>query len=112
MLINGEEDVKELRSRGVIQINLKFGDDQVVNLLRDLATHYEPSRQAFKDVKRQLSTYFKSKNLLPLRVGYAEFKQRYFSGPWSFLVFLVVIFTVSMTVIQTIFTGIQTYKKN
>ncbi|KAH0682366.1 hypothetical protein KY285_019900 [Solanum tuberosum] len=112
MLINGEEDVKELRARGVIQINLKFGDDQVVNFLRDITAHYEPSRLAFKDVKRQLSTYFKSKNLLPLRVGYAEFKQRYFSGPWSFLVFLAVIFTVSMTVIQTVFTGIQTYKKN
>ncbi|KAG5609464.1 hypothetical protein H5410_020745 [Solanum commersonii] len=112
MLINGEDDVKELRAREVIQINLKFSDDQVVNFLRDITAHHEPNPQTFKDVKRQISTYFKSKNLLPLRVGYAEFKQRYFSGPWSFLVFLAVIFTVSMTVIQTVFTGIQTYKKN
>ncbi|KAL3339188.1 hypothetical protein AABB24_028029 [Solanum stoloniferum] len=111
MLINGEEDVKELRARGVIHINIKFSDDQVVNFLRDITAHHEPNPQVFKPVKRQISTYFKSKNLLPLRVGYAEFKQRYFSGPWSFLVFLAVIFTVSMTVIQTVFTGIQTYKK-
>ncbi|XP_015072427.1 uncharacterized protein LOC107016483 [Solanum pennellii] len=112
MLINGEEDVKELQARGVIQINLKFSDDQVINFMRDITTHHVYNPQAFKYVKRQISTYCKSKNLFPLRVGYAEFKQRYFSGPWSFLVFLAIIFTVSMTVIQTVFTGIQTYKKN
>ncbi|XP_015169212.1 putative UPF0481 protein At3g02645 [Solanum tuberosum] len=112
MLINGEEDVKELRAREVIQINLKFSDEQVVNFFKDIVAHHDPNPQGFKDVKQQISTYFKSKNLLPLRVGYAEFKQRYFSGPWSFLVFLAVIFTVSMTVIQTVFTGIQTYKKD
>ncbi|KAF3631497.1 hypothetical protein FXO38_26628 [Capsicum annuum] len=43
-------------------------------------------------------------------VACADIKQRYFSGPWSFLVFLVVIFTVGMTEIQTVLTGIQTYK--
>lgn len=112
MLINGEEDVKELHARGIIQINLKFSDDQVINFMRDITTHHVYNPQAFKYVKRQISTYCKSKNHFPLRVGYAEFKQRYFSGPWSFLVFLAIIFTVSMTVIQTVFTGIQTYKKN
>ncbi|TMW88044.1 hypothetical protein EJD97_019098, partial [Solanum chilense] len=88
MLINGEEDVKELQARGVIQINLKFSDDQVINFMRDITKHHVYNPQAFKYVKRQISTYCKSKNLFPLRVGYAEFKQRYFSGPWSFLVFL------------------------
>uniref|UniRef100_A0A3Q7GSW7 Uncharacterized protein n=1 Tax=Solanum lycopersicum TaxID=4081 RepID=A0A3Q7GSW7_SOLLC len=39
MLINGEEDVKELHARGVIQINLKFSDDQVINFMRDITTH-------------------------------------------------------------------------
>ncbi|WMV23953.1 hypothetical protein MTR67_017338 [Solanum verrucosum] len=112
MLINGEEDVKELRARGILKVNFKIGDDQVVNFLRDITAHNESNHEAINYVKRQISTYFKSKNLLPLRVGYAEFKQRYFSGPWSFLVFLAVIFTVSMTVVQTAFTGIQTYKKN
>ncbi|KAK4721155.1 hypothetical protein R3W88_011388 [Solanum pinnatisectum] len=112
MLINGEEDVKELQAREVIQLNLKFSDEQVVNFFKDIVAHHDPNPQGFKDVKRQISTYFKSKNLLPLRVGYAEFKQRYFSGPWSFLVFLAVILTVSMTIIQIVFTGIQTYKKD
>ncbi|WMV23952.1 hypothetical protein MTR67_017337 [Solanum verrucosum] len=93
MLINREEDVKELRAREVILLNLKVSDDQVVNFFKDIVAHHDPNPQAFKDVKRQISTYFKSKNLLPLRVGYAEFKQRYFSGPWNFFVFLAVIFT-------------------
>ncbi|KAK6791262.1 hypothetical protein RDI58_010343 [Solanum bulbocastanum] len=75
MLINGEEDVKELRARGAIQINLKFSDDQVINFMRDITAHHEPNPQAFKDVKRQISTYCRSKNFVPLRVGYAEFKQ-------------------------------------
>ncbi|KAL3339185.1 hypothetical protein AABB24_028028 [Solanum stoloniferum] len=112
MLINGEEDVKELRAKEVIQVNLKFSNEQVVNFFKDIVAHHDPNPRVFKPVKRHISTYFKSKNLLPLRVGYAEFKQRYFSGSWSFLVFLTVIFTVSMTVIQTIFTGIQTYKND
>lgn len=109
MLINGEEDVKELRVRDIVQLNLEVGDDHVVNFFKDITARIEPNPQAFRRVKRQISTYRKSK-CLPLKVVWAEFKHKYFSGPWSFLVFLAVIFTVSMTVIQTVFTGIQTYK--
>ncbi|MCD7459277.1 hypothetical protein HAX54_040536 [Datura stramonium] len=109
MLISGEDDVKELRDRGVLQLNLKDGDDQVVNFFRDIAAHHEPNLQAFRYVKRQISTYCNSKCLNP-KIACAEFKKRYFSGPWSFLVFLAVIFTVGMTVIQTVLTFIQTYK--
>ncbi|KAH0682367.1 hypothetical protein KY285_019901 [Solanum tuberosum] len=101
MLINGEEDVKELRARGILKVNFKIGDDQVVNFLRDITAHNESNHEAINYVKRQISTYFKSKNLLPLRVGYAEFKQRYFSGPWSFLVFLAVIFTNGMDLLKS-----------
>ncbi|KAK4371381.1 hypothetical protein RND71_010856 [Anisodus tanguticus] len=107
-----KEDVKELRARGILQINFLNGDDQaVINFFRHITAHYEPNPQACRYAKRQISTYLKSKNL-PLRVAYAEFKQRYFSGPWNFLVLLAVIFTVSMTIIQTVLTGIQTYKKD
>ncbi|XP_059308856.1 UPF0481 protein At3g47200-like [Lycium ferocissimum] len=113
MFINGEEDVKELRARGILQINLKVADEQavVIKFFRYITAHIEPNPQAFRYAKQQISTYCKSKRLA-LRVAYAEFKQRYFSGPWSFLVFLAVVFTVSMTVIQTVLTGIQTYKKD
>ncbi|KAK4377457.1 hypothetical protein RND71_003753 [Anisodus tanguticus] len=81
MFINGEEDVKELRAMGIRQINFLNGDDQaVVNFFRNITSHDDPNPQAFRYAKRQISTYLKSKNL-PLRVAYAEFKQRYFSGP-------------------------------
>ncbi|KAF3617858.1 putative protein-like [Capsicum annuum] len=109
MLINGEEDLKELRARGVIQINIVAGDDQLIGFLRNIAQPTESNPQAIRNVKRQISTYFRSKRF-SLVVACAEMKQRYFSGPWSFLVFLAVIFTVGMTVIQTVLTGIQTYK--
>ncbi|KAM3234559.1 hypothetical protein P3L10_014595 [Capsicum annuum] len=109
MLINGEEDVKELRARGVIQINIAAGDDQLIKFLRDITAPTDSNPQAIRNVKRQISTYFRSKRF-PLVVARAEMKQRYFSGPWSFLVFLAVIFTVGMTVIQTVLTAIQTYK--
>ncbi|KAM3280719.1 hypothetical protein P3S67_027739 [Capsicum chacoense] len=33
MLINGEEDFKELRARGIIQINGPAGDDQLIKFL-------------------------------------------------------------------------------
>ncbi|XP_047259896.1 uncharacterized protein LOC107852724 isoform X2 [Capsicum annuum] len=102
-------DFKELRARGIIQINGPAGDDQLIKFLRDITVPTESNPQAIRNVKRQISTYFTSKRL-PLVIACAEMKQRYFSGPWSFLVFLAIIFTVSMTVIQTIFTGVQTYK--
>ncbi|KAF3685390.1 putative protein-like [Capsicum annuum] len=109
MLINGEEDVKELRAKGILQVIFNAGDDELVKFLRNITALPESNPQALRHVKRQISTYFKSKRL-PLIVAFSEVKQRYFSGPWSFLVFLAVIFTVSMTVIQTVLTGIQTYK--
>nr|XP_016500689.1 PREDICTED: UPF0481 protein At3g47200-like [Nicotiana tabacum] len=108
-LINREEDVKELRGRGIISYSI--GDDQaVVDLFRDITAHVAMNNpQAFKHVKRHISAYLASKRL-PLRVFLAEFKQKYFSGPWNIFVFLAVIFTLAMTIIQTIFTAIQTCK--
>ncbi|KAF3629482.1 putative protein-like [Capsicum annuum] len=109
MLINGEEDVKELRAKGILQVIFNAGDEELVQFLRNITALPESNPQALRHVKRQISTFFKSKSL-PLIVAFSEVKQRYFSGPWSFLMFLAVIFTVSMTVIQTVLTGIQTYK--
>ncbi|XP_060183324.1 uncharacterized protein LOC132613324 [Lycium barbarum] len=111
--IHGEEDVKELRARGLVQLNHTDDDDHaVVDFFRYIIAHHKPDSEVIRHVKRQISTYCESTRLLPLRVAYAEFKQRYFSGPWNFLVFLAVIFTVSMTIIQTIVTCIQTFKKD
>ncbi|KAK6791261.1 hypothetical protein RDI58_010342 [Solanum bulbocastanum] len=47
MLINGEEDVKELRAREVIQLNLKFSNEQVVNFFKDIVAHHDPNPQGF-----------------------------------------------------------------
>ncbi|KAF3660387.1 hypothetical protein FXO37_13470 [Capsicum annuum] len=108
-LKKAEEDVKELRARGIIQMNIAAGDGELIRFLREMSAPTVLNPQAIRNVKRQISTYFRSKRF-PLVVARAEMKQRYFSGPWSFLVFLAVIFTVGMTVIQTVLTAIQTYK--
>ncbi|XP_009797209.1 UPF0481 protein At3g47200-like [Nicotiana sylvestris] len=109
MLIKGEEDVKELRARGILQLKSISSDQEVVYLLRDTTTRAAPNHRAYWQVERYIFTYSKSK-MFPLRVLFAELKHRYFRGPWSFLLFLAVLFTVSMTVIQTVLTAIQTYK--
>ncbi|XP_075088546.1 UPF0481 protein At3g47200-like [Nicotiana tabacum] len=109
MLIQGEEDVKELRARGILQLKSISSDQEVVYLLRDTTTRAAPNHRAYWQVERYIFTYSKSK-MFPLRVLFAELKHRYFRGPWSFLLFLAVLFTVSMTVIQTVLTAIQTYK--
>nr|XP_009759190.1 PREDICTED: UPF0481 protein At3g47200-like [Nicotiana sylvestris] len=109
MLIQGEEDVKELRARGILQLKSVSNDQEVVDLLRYITARGVPNHRAYGHVKRYIFTYSKSK-MFPLRVLFAELKHRYFRGPWSFLLFLAVLFTVSMTVIQTVLTGIQTYK--
>ncbi|XP_059310324.1 UPF0481 protein At3g47200-like [Lycium ferocissimum] len=76
--IHGEEDVKELRARGLVQLNHKDYDDHaVVDFFRYITMHHEPNPKVMKRVKGQISTYCKSKRLLPLRVASAEFKQRY-----------------------------------
>ncbi|KAG5609468.1 hypothetical protein H5410_020749 [Solanum commersonii] len=120
MLINREEDVKELRAREVILLNLKVSDDQVVNFFKDIVAHHDPNPQAFKDVKRQISTskvkIFSLYELAMLNLSkgtlvvhgvslyslllfsrlafaYDGFKQRYLNDPWNFLVFLAVTFT-------------------
>ncbi|KAJ8562767.1 hypothetical protein K7X08_031219 [Anisodus acutangulus] len=52
MFINGEEDVKELRARGILQINFLNGDDQaVVNFFRHITAHYEPNPQACRKAR-------------------------------------------------------------
>ncbi|KAF3653142.1 putative protein-like, partial [Capsicum annuum] len=109
MLINEEEDVKELRARRVIQINIAASDDQLIRFLREITTPNEFNPQEIRNVKRQISTYFSSKRF-SLVVACAEMKQRYFSGPWSFLEFLAIIFMFGMTVAQTVLTAIKTYK--
>ncbi|XP_019248920.1 PREDICTED: UPF0481 protein At3g47200-like [Nicotiana attenuata] len=103
MLIQGEEDVKELRARGTLQLKSVSNVQEVVNLLRYITARGVPNHRAYGHVKRYIFTYSKSK-VLPVRVLLAELKHRYFHGPWSFLLFLAVLFTVTMTVIQTLLT--------
>ncbi|KAJ4969739.1 hypothetical protein NE237_002838 [Protea cynaroides] len=83
-LINHPEDVKELRSKGILQ-NLLGRDQQVADLFNELAIHLVPSPSEYLEVKSKIEKHYSSK----LSLWMTDFRVTHFSSPWTIFAFLL-----------------------
>uniref|UniRef100_A0A6N2NIS2 Uncharacterized protein n=1 Tax=Salix viminalis TaxID=40686 RepID=A0A6N2NIS2_SALVM len=81
-LIDDADDVKELRSNGII-VNFHGSDQQVADLFNVMGSSLEPDTSAYNDVKREINKQYES----TLKRWVAEMQQTYFRSPWAFLAF-------------------------
>ncbi|KAK4859869.1 hypothetical protein QYF36_013318 [Acer negundo] len=94
-LIDDTEDVKELRSKGIL-LNFLGKDQQVADLFNQMADNLVPNPIAYVEVKNRLERHYKNK----IKVWLAEWRHTHLSRPWK-LAFMGAIFSLAMSVIQT-----------
>ncbi|GFP86195.1 upf0481 protein at3g47200 [Phtheirospermum japonicum] len=98
-LLDGPADVKELREKRILLTDLG-GDDEVVQLYRDLDTYGMGSVWHFQEVKQRIQIHYDSKT----KTWMAELIHDYLRSPWTFIAWLAALFILILTFMQTYFT--------
>ncbi|XP_009793821.2 UPF0481 protein At3g47200-like [Nicotiana sylvestris] len=101
-LIDHAEDVKELRSKGIL-LNFLGSDQEVANLFNEIATDLVPNPHAFIDVKHKIENHYNDKG----KVWVAEWKNTHFDSPWTVVAFIAAIFLILLQVADTVLAGFQ-----
>ncbi|XP_052176582.1 UPF0481 protein At3g47200-like [Diospyros lotus] len=101
-LIDHAEDVKELRSKGII-LNLLGNDEQVAKLFNEISENVVPNLRVFGNVQESLNDFCKSYR----RLWLTECLHDHFRSPWAIIAFLAAIVVVCLTITQTVFSAIQ-----
>ncbi|KAB5519346.1 hypothetical protein DKX38_023665 [Salix brachista] len=98
-LIDDAEDVKEMRSNGII-INYLGADQKVAKLFNGMGESLTYDTAAYNDVKMDINKQCES---TVKRWAY-EWKTTYFSNPWTFITLLAASFGLCLTATQTYYT--------
>ncbi|KAG5252724.1 UPF0481 protein [Salix suchowensis] len=98
-LIDDADDVKELRSKGII-VNFLGSDQQVADLFNKMGSSLEPDTRVYNDVKREINKQYES----TLKKWVAEMQQTYFRSPWAFLAFAAAAVGLALTATQVYYT--------
>ncbi|XP_004249743.1 UPF0481 protein At3g47200-like [Solanum lycopersicum] len=103
-LIDHAEDVKELRSKGIL-LNFLGSDQEVADLFNELARDLVPNPHAFVDVKDKIEKHYNNKG----KIWIAEWKNTHFNTPWTVFAFIAALFVIGLQVTDTFLAGIQTF---
>ncbi|CAK7340190.1 unnamed protein product [Dovyalis caffra] len=95
-LINDAEDVKELRSKGIVY-NYLGADEEVAKTFNDMTNSLEPETNAYNDVKRKINIQCED----VIKKWVAQWLQNYFSSPWVFIALVAAAFTIFLTAVAT-----------
>ncbi|KAJ7976657.1 hypothetical protein O6P43_006409 [Quillaja saponaria] len=95
-LIDNPEDVKELRSKGIL-LNCLGSDEQVAELFNEIANDLVPNPKAYNDVKMQIEKHYNSK----FKIWVAEWLHNHFSSPWTISAFFGAFSAIVLSFIQT-----------
>ncbi|KAB5519357.1 hypothetical protein DKX38_023676 [Salix brachista] len=98
-LIDDADDVKELRSKGII-VNFLGTDQQVADLFNKMGSSLEPDTSVYNDVKREINKQYES----TLKKWVAEMQRTYFRSPWAFLAFAAAAVGLALTATQVYYT--------
>jgi hypothetical protein len=98
-LINDAEDVKVLRSNGIL-INYLGPDQNVADLFNQIGHSREPNTNVYNDVKGEINLSCDS----IWKKWIAECLQTYFSSPWAFIAFVAAATGLVLTATQTYYT--------
>ncbi|XP_042484977.1 UPF0481 protein At3g47200-like [Macadamia integrifolia] len=97
-LIDHSEDVKLLRSKGIL-LNLLGSDEKVADLFNDLATNLVPNPYEYREVKGSIEKYYKKKRVIWM----TEMLETHFRSPWTAVGFFVAMVIILLTFVQSYF---------
>ncbi|XP_062113631.1 uncharacterized protein LOC133824685 [Humulus lupulus] len=97
ILIDSEQDVKELRASRILQNRLS-SDKDVANLFNELGSGLnEPPEDYYSDVKIKIQTHCERRCAIWLSQVY----QQYFSNPWAIIGLTAAVMVLFLTSVQT-----------
>ncbi|KAF9664621.1 hypothetical protein SADUNF_Sadunf16G0037400 [Salix dunnii] len=97
-LIDHPEDVRVLRSQGILLVTLG-SEDEVAKLFNDTAKYLVPNPRVLNKVKKDIESHYRN----TIKRWAAKYLDTYFSRPWSFITFVAASFTIALTAIQSYF---------
>ncbi|KAM3288678.1 hypothetical protein P3S67_022108 [Capsicum chacoense] len=92
-LINHAEDVKELRSKGIL-LNFLGSDQEVADLFNETARDLVPDPHAFFDVRNKIENHYNNK----VKIWITGWMYSHFSTPWSTLAFIAANFVIGFAI--------------
>ncbi|KAK3218192.1 hypothetical protein Dsin_012162 [Dipteronia sinensis] len=85
-LISDAEDVKELRSKGII-LSFLGSDQRVADLFNQIALNLAMNPNAYARVKYQIQRHYRNK----IKIWLAEWLHTHFTGPWTVLALIILV---------------------
>ncbi|KAJ9695436.1 hypothetical protein PVL29_010751 [Vitis rotundifolia] len=98
-LIDRWDDVKELQAAGILR-NFAGEQREVAQFFNVVCSKLVPNLSVYEDVILQIDNHVKRHDNSRWRKGYFEFKQKYFSSPWSFIALIGAIIGLTLTGIE------------
>ncbi|KAI4346918.1 hypothetical protein L6164_007781 [Bauhinia variegata] len=96
LLIDSSEDVKELRSAGILHNSLG-SDEEVVELFNTISSGLLHDPNLYSGISEVMEKHYKKK----LSVWVAEAYYSYFRSPWTIIAFLAALIVLVLTALQT-----------
>ncbi|KAM3342201.1 protein like [Capsicum galapagoense] len=103
-LVDQPEDVKELRSKGIL-LNFLGSDQEVADLFNEIARDLVPNPHAYVEVKAKIENHYNNKG----KIWIAEWQNTHFNTPWTVFAFIAALFVICLQVSDTLLAGVQTY---
>ncbi|AES79247.2 hypothetical protein MtrunA17_Chr7g0238241 [Medicago truncatula] len=97
-LIDRPEDVKELRSKGIL-LNSLGSDEEVADFFNIISTDLVPNTKIYFEVREKIHEHYCNKCKTWIALGF----HTYFSNPWAIIAFLAAFIALALTFIQTWF---------
>ncbi|XP_057970962.1 UPF0481 protein At3g47200-like [Malania oleifera] len=97
-LIDGVEDVRELRSQKLIR-HYQSSDEEVVKMFIDTGAETMWNLYLLEEVINKIQNHYDKQ----INTWVAQVVHDHFSTPWSVVAFLVAIFVIVLTIVQTYF---------
>ncbi|KAF7144459.1 hypothetical protein RHSIM_Rhsim04G0110100 [Rhododendron simsii] len=101
--IDQDEDVKELRSKGIV-MNYLGSDKDVADLFRDTSIKLAPSPHAYLQVKFGIEKFHRRIRRKRIATWVSEVKRDYFRNPWTTIAVFYAVVVLFLSFIQTYFT--------
>ncbi|XP_004515563.1 UPF0481 protein At3g47200-like [Cicer arietinum] len=95
-LIDHPDDVKELRSQGIL-LNSLGSDKEVAKLFNILSTDLVANTETYAEVRLKIHEHYLNRCKTWIALGF----HTYFDNPWAIIAFLAAVFALVLTFIQT-----------
>ena len=103
-LIDESKDVIDLRNAGIL-CNFLGSEDEVAQVFNEIGTDLVPNPEIYEGVKRRIQQYYDKRRMLWI----TQVIHDHFSSPWAIVAFIVGLFVLILSVLQTVYSMLAYY---